>query len=408
MLYRKQSDYDNFKCIADKCPMSCCIGWQIVIDDDSLNNYAKITQNDKSAFSSFKDQIIDGVDFKEGCFFQNNRRCSMLQDDNLCSMQISLGEEALCTTCKQFPRHIEEFQDIREYSLSLSCPEAINMLLTRSTPLYFIEEEDSIQDDPEEFDDYDLLLFDKLEFAREKLLGLASDPFIPFQKRLDLINEMAARLQICYDNGEFLEMDDIVYDYPKDDLSYLDEFNLPKYYQPSSSHNNDLDNTSSDNEKLWKYNLDALKVLSRLEKLETDWSETINDTISFIEKSKDNFEKALYEGDVDSKAVLFENTAAETDQNIYDNTKIFAYRQILTSLLFTYFCGAVYDGQIFARACICTQTIRFIMMIYEAKENPKAGIDLRVLSKIVYLYSREIEHSDLNMNELIEWFSSQI
>ena len=37
MIYRKQKDFDNFKCIADKCPKSCCIGWQIMIDEDSLD-----------------------------------------------------------------------------------------------------------------------------------------------------------------------------------------------------------------------------------------------------------------------------------------------------------------------------------------------------------------------------------
>lgn len=30
--------YDDFKCIADKCIDSCCIGWRISIDKESYKN----------------------------------------------------------------------------------------------------------------------------------------------------------------------------------------------------------------------------------------------------------------------------------------------------------------------------------------------------------------------------------
>ncbi len=400
MLYRKQDDYDAFKCIAGSCPKSCCIGWQIVIDDDSLDNYAQIakkqaiamknknlsTISDESDSTSFEYKILEGVDFEEGCFRQNGRRCSMLNPDNLCSLQIELGEDNLCTTCKQYPRHIEEFQDIREYSLSLSCPEAIHMLLTRTTPLNFIECEDDTEDDPEEFEDYDFMLFDRLEYARDILYKIACSSIIPFQTRLDLIVEAAARLQICYDEGELFEMDDIVSEYS--DLiasgtnisaGHLSSLNIPSY-------------SSESMQDLYEYNLDALKLLLRLEMLEDDWSRTITNTISYIQSDITNFKNVL-----------------DTTDN---KDKSFACQQILVSLLFTYFCGSVYDGQIYARACICTQSVRFMMMIYSAytpnSHSHNNDLNIELLSKVVYLYSREIEHSDINMNEIIDWFSSQI
>ena len=31
--------YGSFKCIADKCEHSCCIGWEIDIDDTTLKKY---------------------------------------------------------------------------------------------------------------------------------------------------------------------------------------------------------------------------------------------------------------------------------------------------------------------------------------------------------------------------------
>lgn len=36
MVYREEDDFRNFRCIAGACPESCCEGWQIVIDEDSL------------------------------------------------------------------------------------------------------------------------------------------------------------------------------------------------------------------------------------------------------------------------------------------------------------------------------------------------------------------------------------
>ena len=42
MIYTTPDYYDKFKCIADKCPDTCCAGWQIVIDEASLEKYKKL------------------------------------------------------------------------------------------------------------------------------------------------------------------------------------------------------------------------------------------------------------------------------------------------------------------------------------------------------------------------------
>lgn len=36
MLYTIPDYYDDFTCIADACEDTCCAGWQIVIDKESL------------------------------------------------------------------------------------------------------------------------------------------------------------------------------------------------------------------------------------------------------------------------------------------------------------------------------------------------------------------------------------
>ena len=46
-------DYLNsFKCIADKCRHSCCIGWEIDIDKNTLDFYKSIDDDYKDYFLS--------------------------------------------------------------------------------------------------------------------------------------------------------------------------------------------------------------------------------------------------------------------------------------------------------------------------------------------------------------------
>ena len=42
MILRVPSYYKTFQCIADKCEHSCCIGWEIDIDEDSYEYYMGI------------------------------------------------------------------------------------------------------------------------------------------------------------------------------------------------------------------------------------------------------------------------------------------------------------------------------------------------------------------------------
>ena len=106
MIHSYPDYYKEFSCIADKCEATCCAGWQIVVDEESLKKYKKVT-------GEFKERIQAGVDFKEGVFYQKpGKRCAFLNERNLCDMYTALGEEAFCETCRRYPRHIEEFENV--------------------------------------------------------------------------------------------------------------------------------------------------------------------------------------------------------------------------------------------------------------------------------------------------------
>ena len=79
--------------------------------------------------SPFGRRLTNGIDWQEGCFAQTKGRCSMLNDNNLCDLISFHGEAWLCETCRKYPRHVEEFEGLREWSLSLSCPVAAEIML---------------------------------------------------------------------------------------------------------------------------------------------------------------------------------------------------------------------------------------------------------------------------------------
>ena len=78
--------YKKFSCIADKCNNNCCIGWEIDIDEDTLNIYKYFPNIIKRV------KITPNPHFK----LENNGRCPFLNNNNLCEIINNYGESNLC------------------------------------------------------------------------------------------------------------------------------------------------------------------------------------------------------------------------------------------------------------------------------------------------------------------------
>ena len=77
--------------------------------------------------------------------------------------------------------------------------------------------------------------------------------------------------------------------------------------------------------------------------------------------------------------------------------------QLLVYWLYTYFCGAVYDERIFAKgkmAVLCTLFIEELVLGLFAKK--REALAFEDLVSVSYRFSRELEHSDQNLNTLEE------
>ncbi len=122
--------YKEFKCISSACKHNCCKGWDIYIDDTTANKYLCIDGElgkKLKASISFKDQ----AEFIMG----KDRRCPFLNNDNLCEIIITLGEDALCEICRNHPRFINELPGRTEYGLGLSCEEAARIIINKKEPV---------------------------------------------------------------------------------------------------------------------------------------------------------------------------------------------------------------------------------------------------------------------------------
>ena len=126
MEIRYPAYYEAFRCIAGACPDSCCKEWAVAVDADAAEVYRKLP-------GELGDALRKAMCEEDGdtiLALTAGRRCPMWRDDGLCRIQAQLGEDALCHTCKQFPRLRHDYGDFVELGLELSCPEAARLILS--------------------------------------------------------------------------------------------------------------------------------------------------------------------------------------------------------------------------------------------------------------------------------------
>lgn len=126
MIYVKPDFFDKFKCIASKCSDSCCIGWEIDVDGETLEKY-------KTAQTPFYEKVLSKItDSPDGgkCIeLGKDERCPFLDKNNLCEIISHGGQNAVCEICREHPRFYEWFPGVTECGLGLCCEEVCRLLL---------------------------------------------------------------------------------------------------------------------------------------------------------------------------------------------------------------------------------------------------------------------------------------
>ena len=166
MLVSRPAYYDQFHCLASRCPDSCCQDWSVQVDDDALARYRALP-------GDLGERLRSVLTWEDGetVFAVENGRCPMWRADGLCRIQAELGEAALCRVCRDFPRIRHDFGDFAELQLELSCPEAARLILL-SPPAPPLTREEPDTDPP----DYDPEEMADLKRQRERLLEILAKP----------------------------------------------------------------------------------------------------------------------------------------------------------------------------------------------------------------------------------------
>lgn len=145
----KTTIYDEFHCIADRCPMTCCRGWAIRADGGV---YEKWKSREETSY------LCEQVTFKkedgESIYHMKAdscKACVMLDEKGLCEIVKRHGDEFLSDTCASFPRkhnqitvlsdEEEETVVMDEYSMSGACPAVLELIKKLGTaPIIVIPE----------------------------------------------------------------------------------------------------------------------------------------------------------------------------------------------------------------------------------------------------------------------------
>lgn len=174
MLHYAFPYMEDFHCLAGACPDSCCKGWEVVIDEPTLQTYRQCS---KPIGDRIRNVLTKNED--QEWIFQNqkNGNCPFWNAKKLCDLQLQADDALLCDTCRMFPRIPQNYTLFTEHVLSLACPEAAKKVLTQEEPFHAVF---SHQDDspaiPEEELPYSLDWMACLRETRSILLQLLQNP----------------------------------------------------------------------------------------------------------------------------------------------------------------------------------------------------------------------------------------
>ena len=438
MKVRVPNYFNEFKCIASECEDTCCAGWEIVIDDETHKRY----ENVEGEFGEIlRSKIVksDG----ENIFLLNNGNCSFLNEKKMCEIYINLGEDHLCYTCQQFPRYTEEFLDLKEVGLSLSCPEAARIILRKAENTTFnLSEEDKCESKTQKELEYDLSLScenisssncnlckssNLRDSENSKCFNLSENTECFHLKNSECNNSEMDSLtedEDYFDEGideevlsEFLECRNIVFNIiERNDLDLGTKAALALEFVKEVQNKIDLGDMDEIPELMEEYRDENFinTLIKELESFKGKESIKHKNLCEYLKVYKSikhinsndplGLEKALkcFEGNEEFYL------RKHKEFNEYYKENLYKFKNILVYFIFRYFMKAIFDYDASAKiklAIISTLMIKELAVVrFIENNNEFTEEDMVEVSRI---YSKDIEHSDENIENLQEIFETE-
>lgn len=165
--------YKKFKCIADKCRHSCCVGWEVDIDEKTLQFYSNVQ-------GEFGKRLAENISHEDVPHFilDKNERCPFLNSCGLCDIYTTLGEKHLSHICTEHPRFHNFFDERTETGIGLCCEEAARIILSEKDKFTIVVDGEKPQRDEKGF------------FAlRQKAFDIVSDEDMAFGDRITSLSD---------------------------------------------------------------------------------------------------------------------------------------------------------------------------------------------------------------------------
>ncbi|BBF43612.1 lysine-N-methylase [Lachnospiraceae bacterium KM106-2] len=359
MILRIPDYYKEFHCIASKCKHCCCFSWEIDVDDQTYAYYRKVD-------GEFGERLRKGIRKEKRTFFRMyHGRCPFLTTDHLCEVYQTLGEEAMCEVCTEFPRFENDYGNVEEKILTLSCEEVGRILFTKKTKIEFIkveQPEDEIAATAEEnstYQDQD----GEMEAARDYCIDLLQNRKYSLTKRVSHFLSFCKEVQDYIDQNNTKKIEKIIQkdSIPSDQSKEIDITRVHKLFQK------------------------RMDLFAEMEVMDEEWEEECN-----------NVMRAFHS---DSHRGLYEQTATEFAKTYKDRE--YEYEHLMVYFVYRYLIKAVFDGRFLDRAkfcVICYLTIREMDRMRFLINGSVYTLEDRI--ETARIFSKEVEHSRMSLEYL--------
>ena len=165
MATRVINFYNDFSCLADKCPNTCCRGWRISIDDDTVKKY----REEKGREGLRLRALMSFGKEKEIRKFMG--RCTNETKDGLCRLELNGRKDLMPEVCRIYPRRGVKIDDDMEVTFELSCPFTAQLFLENMSDVDLIDYEGEEIQPVWIQDKFNTKYYDDLLHIRDKVLS---------------------------------------------------------------------------------------------------------------------------------------------------------------------------------------------------------------------------------------------
>lgn len=360
--------YDEFKCIANECEDTCCKGWKVVVDKNSFNKYRKIPGDyGRYVNRHIKRERTLNSDVNYAKIQLIDLGCPFLNEDQLCSLYINLGESYLCNTCKSYPRKTKRYNNRCEREMTVSCPEVARILLANKEGVSFCITDEKISDLDKAYleeENFDRGLERILWNVRILLIEIAQFRELPLWKRLFFIKLAGDKIHLAISNKKYDEVESVI-------LNIRDKVQDENYINE----------------------IDQLKTIP---KIKVELINKILEARCMIQELNSvfiNFIEEINEININYANNLGEYLENEEAFNKYFSDKEYMLENYVVNIIYSNIMGVLYNRNLAYKVTETIMSYAIIRkMLFARWINKDRKLQEEDIIKAVYSFSRSIEH----------------